>query len=316
MKIIYSLQTKCPRLFLLLIACFIALFSNAQGYIATSTYLGGNNSEIPVAIQVTGNEVHILGKSYSANYPVTNGSTTNYANGDYALVYTKLNASTGAIITSTYLGNNIEDFDILPFFMQVIGNEVHILRNIHYSNYPVTNGSTYGGGDGEAYEGGVGDILYTKLNSSTGAIITSTYLGGSDGDAPFAMQVIGNEVHILGKTFSGNYPVTNGSTYGGSEDFVYTKLHTGTGAIITSTYLGGNNIDYPSAMQVIGNDVHILGRSSSTNYPVTNGSTPGGSENIVYTKLNAGTGAIITSTYLGGSGIDQNDVIQVIGNEV
>jgi trimeric autotransporter adhesin len=208
------------------------------------------------------------------------------------------------IDVSTYLGGTGTENSTV---IQVIGNEVHILGQTSSNNYPVTNGSTRVGTGNK--------IVYTKLNASTGAIITSTYLGGGADESPTAMQVIGNEVHIFGLTYSNNYPVTNGSTYGGNGDIVYTKLNASTGAIITSTYLGGSLDEYPIAMQVIESEVHILVLSQSPNYPVTSGSM-NGTNDMVYTKLNASTGAIIISNFIGGGADDYPTAMQVIGNEV
>lgn len=300
-----------------LLPLFVGLFHTLHAQIniekpniAASTYLGGNYAEYPIAVQVIGNEVHIIGHGESTNYPVTNGSK--YGGGGRDLVYTKLNASTGAIITSTYLGGSGYDQALA---MQVIGGEVHILGSTSSGNYPVTNGSTYGGG--------VQDLVYSKLNASTGAIITSTYLGGSGGDFAVItyatpMLVMAGEVHIAGYSTSSDYPVTNSSTYGGGGgDIVYTKLNASTGDILTSTYLGGSESDETPILQVAGSDVHILGTSASSNYPVTNSSTyVGGGGDIVYTRLNASTGAIITSAYLGGGNYEYAKYLQIVGGEL
>jgi RHS repeat-associated protein len=73
-----------------------------------------------------------------------------------------------------------------------------------------------------------------------------------------------------------------------------------------SSYLGGSGDDYAYAVGVdqAGNTV-IAGSTSSTNFPSATGSFAGGASDGFVAKLNAAGNAIIYSTYLGGSAVDQ-----------
>ncbi len=176
--------------------------------------------------------------------------------------------------------------------MQVINGETYIVGTTTSSNFPVTNGSTYGGGL---------DLTVTKF-SSNGTVIYSTYIGGLGHEKFTSMQVLNGEVYLLAYTDSINYPVTNGSVFMGKLDVVVTKF-TSTGNIAFSTYLGDTGNDYPVTEIVTdGNDVYVAGTTESPGFPVTNGSIyNGGASDGFITKLNINTGAIILSKFLGGS---------------
>lgn len=66
--------------------------------------------------------------------------------------------------------------------------------------------------------GNFGNGFITKYNANTSAIVYSTYIGGSLGDAIFGVAVDPNgNAYITGSTESDDYPVTTGA--------LKTKLH-------------------------------------------------------------------------------------------
>ncbi|GAB3999097.1 hypothetical protein GCM10028807_48370 [Spirosoma daeguense] len=265
--------------------------------------LGGSGADFPTGMHVVNGETYIVGISGSANYPVTNGSTRNGPNTD--IVATKLDAG-GNIIYSTYLGGSLTEDS---YYSKVVNGELYIFGRTQSTNYPVTNGSTHGGG---GYDG-----FLTKLDAS-GNIVFSTYLGGSGQEFATAIEVVNGEIHLLlFLQSSTNYPVTNGSTYGGGTgDIAYTKLDASSGNILFSTYLGGNgNESGANKIEVEGGKVYIVGSSSSTNFPVTNGSTNSGGSDIVAVRLDA-AGNIEFASYYGGTGGDSGGQFDVENGEI
>jgi hypothetical protein len=87
-----------------------------------------------------------------------------------------------------------------------------------------------------------------------------------------------------------------------------------------STYLGGSGTEgFVHVAVDSGLNIYLTGATNSTNFPVTNGSTLAGTQNIFISKLNtlnAGTGnsQLVYSIYLGGSGSDTPAGIQVDSN--
>lgn len=187
--------------------------------------------------------------------------------------------------------------------MVVANGETYLLQTTTSANFPVTNSSTYSGKR---------DLAFTKYNS-TGAIVYSTYLGGKGDEYMIDMKVANGEVYIVGTTDSSGYPVTNGSSYKGSSDIIVTKLGQ-SGNIVFSTYLGGSNSDFlpAAAIQLLGNELFLAGTTSSPNFPVTGGSVyNGGSSDGFITKMNANTGAIISSRFWGSTKTDNISVMAV-----
>jgi hypothetical protein len=77
--------------------------------------------------------------------------------------------------------------------------------------------------------------------------------------------------------------------------------------VLFSTYLGGNGSDKPSSLVVDSQGgVYMTGTTESTNFPTKGGlqSREGGGTDAFVTKLDGTTGAIVYSTYIGGSGHD------------
>src|SRR5882724_2874558 len=152
----------------------------------------------------------------------------------------------------------------------------------------------------------------------------STYLGGSGDDEGLAIAVdtVGN-TYVTGRTNSTNFPTTAGAfqtTSGALFDAFVTKLDPTGSALLYSTYLGGSGSDEGRGLAVdtVGN-TYVTGRTSSTDFPTTTGAfqaAPGGVGSAFVTKLDSTGSALLYSTYLGGSGIDEGFGIAVdtVGN--
>ncbi|MGH9282724.1 MAG: SBBP repeat-containing protein, partial [Acidimicrobiales bacterium] len=89
-----------------------------------------------------------------------------------------------------------------------------------------------------------------------------------------------------------------------------------------STFLGGTAIDLGFAIDVdAGGNVYVAGRTLPTDFPVTDGSTPIGSNDTFVTKFSP-SGALLYSTLVGGRSIDTGSslsvdlagVVHVVGN--
>lgn len=72
-----------------------------------------------------------------------------------------------------------------------------------------------------------------------------------------------------------------------------------------STYLGGNQYDsaYAVAVDPAG-AVYVTGITRAPDFPVTNGSTPSGEDDVFVAKLDV-SGGLVYATYIGGSGEDE-----------
>ena len=130
------------------------------------------------------------------------------------------------------------------------------------------------------------------------------------------MDAAGN-AYVTGFTASSDFPVTPGAfqtAKPGLENAFVLKLNPSGSALVYSTYLGGNDGEFPGGMAIDSSgDAYVTGGTSSTNFPTTTGALQttyqgsqqvGGADAFV-TKLNPTGTALIYSTYIGGS-VDDN----------
>jgi hypothetical protein len=153
----------------------------------------------------------------------------------------------------------------------------------------------------------------------------STYLGGNafDVGSSIAVDSAGN-AYVTGFTNSSNFPTTAGAfhtTFGGSFDAFVTKLNPTGSGLVYSTYLGGSGQDIGRAIAVdAARNAYVTGLTNSSNFPTTAGAFQtaygGGSQDAFVTKLNRTGSALVYSTYLGGSDVDDGFSIFVdaVGN--
>lgn len=157
----------------------------------------------------------------------------------------------------------------------------------------------------------------------------STYLGGIDGDwaSGVAVNATG-EAYVVGTTSSPNFPTTPGSvqpnpsgcnpgTY--CRDVFITKFNASGTALVYSTYLGGSNDDYGTAIAVDSSgNAYVTGDTQSMDFPTTAGAfqrSCGGTcfyNDAFVAKLNATGSVLAYSTYLGGSNEDDGTGISVV----
>ena len=163
--------------------------------------------------------------------------------------------------------------------------------------------------------GGSYDAFVAKVNSAGSGLVYSTYLGGTaseysiDGGA-IAVDNAGN-AYVGGTTASPNFPGATGSPIqstngGGFNDGFVVKFSPGGGALLYSTYLGGNAYDAVNGLAISSSgDAYVVGYSDSPNFPTASPLQPSrnglGNEAFV-SRINAAGTALVYSTYLGGSG--------------
>jgi uncharacterized repeat protein (TIGR01451 family) len=173
---------------------------------------------------------------------------------------------------------------------------------------------------------GAYNAFITKIDP-TGALVYSTYLGGTSGDTGWgiAVDVAGN-AYVTGSTSSLDFPTanpiqSNNNSNGAGFDVFVTKLNAAGNALIYSTYLGGTQDDsgYGIAVDPAGN-AYVTGYTQSSSafppgFPTKNPIQP--DNNSVFplndafvTKINA-DGSLGYSTYLGGSNNDIGYAIAV-----
>ncbi len=133
-----------------------------------------------------------------------------------------------------------------------------------------------------------------------------------------------SKVFAAGIVFGAGYPISTGafdpSFNGGSFDIGVTKFNATGTALMFSSYIGGLGVETPHTIVCNANsELYIMGATSSADFPMPgtpfdasfnggssfteNGLTFNGSD-IYVTRLNAAGTALLSSTFVGGSGTD------------
>lgn len=159
---------------------------------------------------------------------------------------------------------------------------------------------------------------------NTGALVYTTFVGGSGDDLGSSIAVDSTGAYVAGITSSTDFPTTagvvqfssggGGSTCGTNSnatclDGIVFKIDPTGANLVYATYLGGSNDDeaFGIAVDVSGN-AYVAGDTFSTTFPThnslftfNNGVGANGSDDAFVAELNPTATAFVYSTYLGGS---------------
>jgi hypothetical protein len=151
------------------------------------------------------------------------------------------------------------------------------------NEYPYVTGLTSSGNFPtlNAYQpshGGMWDAFVTQLATS-GAIVYSTYLGGSGDDFGRGIAVdSGSRPHVVGDTDSTDFPLIEpiqASYGGGNSDAMAALLDASGRGLLYSTYLGGTVSDTANSVVVdSSHQVFVVGSTISTDFPTKNAFQP------------------------------------------
>jgi hypothetical protein len=277
---------------------FVAKLNATGSALVYSTYLGGSGGDDGrgIAVDPSGNG-YITGLTTSNNFPTANPLQPTSA-GSWEAFVAKLNAAGSALVYSTYLGGNGPD---IPYGIAAdpSGN-AYVTGQTSSTNFPTANAF-------QNLMAGGSDAFVTKLDVTGSALIYSTYLGGSLGEAGgrVAADSSGN-AYVLGQTVSTDFPTVNPvqAMNRGDEDTFVAKLNAAGSALVFSTYLGGSFWDVGMGIAVdAAGSAHITGFTQSADFPLVRSFQPfsGGSFKAFVSKLSAAGSTLVYSTYLGGS---------------
>ena len=268
---------------------FAAKFNSLGNAILFSTYLGGSGLEWGrgIAIDADGN-AYIGGYTSSVDFPIQNAFQATYGGGANDVFVTKLNNLGNAIIYSTYLGGDLDDSG---WGIEIdAGGKACVFGKTNSTDFPTQNAyqATYGGGSIDAF--------VTSLGSSGNAIHYSTYLGGTGDDQAWGILIdVSGSAYLTGSTSSADFPVKNAyqAAYGGgSNDGFLSKLANSGNALLYSSFLGGNGLDWGRGFAADSeSNIYVIGRTNSTDFPILNAyqATGRGNVDAFVTKFSAET---------------------------
>lgn len=194
---------------------FVTKVSNAGDQILYSTFLGPGSRGLAIAASSDGTAT-IAGSVYDATFPVTPSAFQTVCNCNPNLhttsFVTRLSADGSLLVWSTYLGGRDGGIggpteDTAKALALTSDGGVVVAGIAQSPNFPVTPGAFQtklrtGSGSGAAPT-----LFLSRLNASGSALKFSTYLGGSNAEVFYGLQLDTSEnPWVTGVTYSPDFP--------------------------------------------------------------------------------------------------------------
>lgn len=274
---------------------------DSKGKVIWSILLGGNADEDGRDIAIdSNNNIHIVGRTSSKNFPTTTKALQQQSAGGIDAFITSID-SNGNVLVSSYIGGSGDD---IGFAINTNANgKLYISGTTNSHDFPIKNAI-------QNKINGKNDVFLAALNKNITTLEFSSYLGGSNSDQLYGMDVdsLGNII-ITGVTSSTNFPVTK-KTYqqklSGKTDIFISKINSKKTSLTYSTYLGGNKDDSPRDIAVDSDgNTYIVGKTNSDNYPHKNSNViRSGKSDAIITLIDKNGSALLYSTLYGGDAVE------------
>lgn len=307
--------------------------SLVDGELKVETPLGGLTEGKPIAYQIKDGKKVVVECQYNLVGNQVNFQFDEGYDPSYPLVIDP------DLTFSTFTGSSADNWGMTA--CPDINKNLVAAGIVFGTGYPLSGGAFDG-----TFGGGTVDIGLTKFNSTGSGIIFSTYVGGNNSETPHSLVVNdANELYLMGATGSSDFPVSGSayqSSHGGGSftsvngisfsktDIYIFKLNPAGTTMLGATFLGGSNNDGVSSAsgsvqfnygdqmrgEVMVDDfsnVYIASTTQSSNFPIAGGfdSSLGGSQDAVVAKLNPNLSTLSWSTYLGGTGDESGNSVQI-----
>ena len=245
---------------------FVLKLNAAGNALVYSTFIGGNDPDLPtaIAIDASGN-AYITGSTDSTTFPVTPGAfqsslapPTTGISVTNAFV-TKLNSTGTALVYSTYLGGGSTDGGN-GIAVDSDGN-AYVAGSTTSSDFPVTNGAFETSGFGS---------FVTKMNPTGSSLVYSTFLDAGNGSFASGVAVDSNgSAYVAGTGIAAlmGTPVAYGS--GAGIGIFVAKLNPAGSALSYLTSVGGADGEQSTGMTLDSSDnVYVVGTTDATDFPL------------------------------------------------
>lgn len=281
-----------------------------------STFLGGGGDDVCFTV-VPGPQgsVYVAGHTGSPTFPTTAGAYDRSHNGSADMFIVRLNEDYTVLEAGTFFGGNNNE---LGAMLWVTPDALYIAGATQSTNLPTTPGAF------DDSHNGHHDLFVARFDLDLTTLEACTYLGGNAREKMeecIVLDAQGN-LFLFGNTLSPDYPVTSGAydeTYNGGDDeyggdFFISKLDADLTTLIGSTYLGGTDDEWCTAITVDAQGCpYITGFTGSDDYPTTAGAYD--------TTFAAGTGyincdAIVAKLSADLTTLEASTLIGVKGNEL
>lgn len=213
---------------------YVAKFSSTGSSLMGSTYVGGS-----------GNDGLNFKQYYAQNNPVYNINWT-MMHGNDSLYFNYADGARGEVICDSK-------------------GDIYVATNTFSMNFPqgINNGF-------QTSSGGKQDGIVFKLKGNLSQLIWSSYLGGSEDDAIYSLDIRSDDnIYVAGGTVSTNFPTTFGayktSFQGGTTDGFVAEINADGNQLLASSYFGSNQYDQAYFVRTDdSNNPFICGQTKAT----------------------------------------------------
>jgi hypothetical protein len=282
-----------------------------------SAYIGGSGTDGGRAIDVdANNNAYLAGFTDSADFPTTPAGFQALPQGDFDAFVVKLDPN-GVIAYSTFLGGSGLD---TAFGIAVDSSgRAHVAGGTRSIDFPIASAlqPDLGGGTCGNPPVDCRDAFVTRLSALGTVLEYSTFLGGNNDDTANAIALDGSgRAYVTGFTLSADFPTTAGSLQPlpglGVEAFV--ARVNADASLGWSTFLGGAGADIGNGIAVnTAGSPHVVGSTTSANFPATGGDVFTGLTEGFVTRLDA-TGSLIAWSRSTSSAVPTAVAVDAVGD--
>jgi hypothetical protein len=296
---------------------FLTRLSADGSVLLCSTFLGGGRGDgsRAVAVDPRDGTIIVAGATESSDFSTTPGAFDPAHNGDWDAFVARLSADGSALLYSTFLGGSGVDKGWGIALHPADGTAIVVGRT-KSSDFPATPGAF------DSTHNGDWDAFVSRLGGDGGALLYSTFLGGSGVDYGEAVAVdpADGTAIFAGGSFSSDFPTTPGAfdpTHNGLGDAIVVRLEEDGSGLLYSTFVGGSHHDEGHSVALDSSDgtAVIAGGTMSFDFPITSDAFDatfnGGLYDAFVARLSGNGSALLHSTFLGGAGDDYGAVVAI-----
>lgn len=275
-----------------------------------STYLSSSalDEAKNIAVDDTG-QVYITGFTLGSDFPLSDTTYQDALRGSADAFLVQLRAD-GTLRYGTYLGGS--EYDVGEDLIVAANGTISLVGSTTSEDFPTAN--PIQAVNQSAAVGSTGEDLYDafllQISPDGAAPSFSTYLGGSLGDQGFSLdQDSAGNLLLTGFTRSADFleDAAVPGTLSGVRDAFVVKVNPTSSEVLYRIFFGGDNVEGGEGIVVDESGrTTVVGYATSDAIAHTSAIQPdygGGSSDAFVLRLDA-AGAIVFSTYFGGSGSD------------
>ncbi|MFC1475610.1 SBBP repeat-containing protein [Candidatus Zixiibacteriota bacterium] len=308
--------------------CFVAKLSGDLSQLLAGTYLGGADSVDQRGLALDNDDNLYVGTwAKAADMPFFTGAFDNSYNGGNGDLYlAKFTNDLSTLLAGTYLGG--DSFDVIISLGIGPTGDIYCSGASTSMDFPVTPAAY----DTFLDTVGSGTQIYLRtegivccLSPDLDSLVASTYLGGDSSDFTYGLAIDANgDVYVTGHV-SGSYPTTPGAYdpvrngEGLDEDACVTRLSADLSTLLASTFIGGSDWDWGTAVALDGQGhVIVVGGTPSVDFPTTPGADDpvhNGNNDIFVARLDTALQNLEMCTFIGGTNSDMYPAVLPLGQD-